>query len=355
MRALIGVWASFALCGCGSTPATYYNLMEASSDREVDEAVSRASGAVGDRGLDSALRMAAARTLGRLRSDSPRAIRALTRALQPSEPPGVRRWAAWALGELRSSAGLSPLAQALHSDLDPATAHRVFEALAKHYAILSRDEDTVVQVVQGMVSYAGRSKVSPPPLYDLLGRRTRTVGVNVRVLEQALDKVRRNSTPKARAEVYNAAFELLDGLEAQRDAIRAAPDQWAPRIQAAVDAGGRVTELKDRDAILLVLAYLGRFGDDRAMAQPAARALLERSRVRLGRFEDPAVRLVATWTLARLAVQALGPRRTLLVDVLSREIDPAVLALLSDLAPGEDSLDVLQRILGVEADRGARP
>ena len=349
MRPLKVGFIVWFFAGCAVTPADYFNLMDAASDREVEVAVSRAASAVADRRLDPALRMAAARALGRLRDAGPVSIGALSSGLHPTESPGLRRWSAWALGELRSPASLRPLVDVLRTDLDPATANRVFEALAKHYAILSRDEDTVVEVVEGMVAYAGRSEVAPPPLYDLLGRRTRTVAVNVRVLEQALERARKNPTSAHRAAVYNATFELLDGLDTSREAIRAGPDQWGPRIKAAVDASGRVAEFEDRDAMLLVLAYLGRFSDDRAMAQPAAQALLERSRIRLSRYPDPAVRLVATWTLARLAVQALGPRRALLVDVLGHELDPAVLALLSDFVPEENSLDALQRILGVEA------
>lgn len=347
MRALL-VAALVAASGCAVTPTHVYDLMDAPDDEGVESAVVEAAGLASRRGVHPSVRQAAARTLGRLRSDDPRAVAALEVALRPAQAPALRRQAAWALGELRSGAALRVLTQALRAPLDDETGAYVLEAVAKHYALMSRDEDTLVEVVEAMVFFAGNRKETVPAIYDLLGARTRTVGVNVRVLGNASRRLERNPSDQARAALYNACLELLDKLAASRDEILAGPSVWAPRVEAAVGAARGALDAEPDRTALLVLWMLGRLSADAEIARPAARALVGAG-IEAGRRPSAsaraAARLLTVWALARMQPHALGPRRAVLVDVVSREIQPAVLRLLAALSEDPRRPDGVQRVL----------
>ena len=244
---------------------------------------------------------------------------------------------------------LPPLKEALRSRIDDVTGGYVLEALAKHYALMASSDDILVEVVEAMVFYAGNRQSAPPAIYNLLGARARTVAVNTRVLEGAIERAA-GGDGRARAAMYNATLELLDRIAARREEIRAGPAAWAARVSAGVQGARRALDAEDPDTALLVLWYLGHLATDPELARPSAEALVGPAVPEGGRpsrAPRATQRLVATWALARMQVHALGPRQALLLDVLSRELEPRVLALLADLERRPGQLDALQRVLGL--------
>lgn len=355
MRAPAASLALVLASACATAPTHMYDLMDAEGDDAVESALAEAAEVLTDPGARMVTREAAARALGRLRRDPPVVIEALAFGLAAHQPPGLRRQAAWALGELRSPAGLPPLTAALRSPLDDETGAYVLEAVAKLYPVMARDEETLVTVVEAMVFYAGNRAGAPAALYDLLGARTRTVAVNVRVLGNALQTLAAANTAGNRAAVYNATLELLEKVASRRDEIRAGPAAWAGRVEAAMRAV-RAAHDADPEAGLMVLWYLGQLAQEQELAGPAAEVLAGpdvADAARPTRAPRAAERLVAAWALARLQVHALGPRRALLLDLLSDELEPRVLRLLADLPSRGGEPDPVQRILGLTGGFGA--
>jgi HEAT repeat protein len=319
-------------------------LMDARSDSDIEDAIEECIEAL-PRGHVS-LRTAAAKTLGRLHRPHPRAIAGLGAiAIDPSEPAELRTMAAWALGEMRSPESLDPLVDVLRTPLDARTGHFVLEAIAKHYAVMTTDEARLVEIVESMVYFAGNQQEEVSGFYDVLGARLRTVSVNVKVLERAIDSVAEKRTPEQLAEVYTAAFELLARLEATKEEIAAGPAAWKTRVDESVRQSQRVLSIEDERSELLVLWYLGKLARLREIGRPAADALLgEKSRPTISR--SPAVRLVAAWMLSRMLLYGTGPKHALERDLLPREVDPAVLDLFGGMSKKSGELDLLQKIRG---------
>lgn len=348
MKRLLVVGLSLTLGACAVVPTHMYDLIDAQDDEQVESAVREAAAQLGDRRARLGVRTAAALVLGRLRSDDPRAIAALQGGLSGQQPPALRRYSAWALGELRSPSALPVLTAALRSSIDDETGAYVLEAVAKHYAVMAGNEPTLVSVVEAMVFFGGNRATGVPAMYDLLGARTRTVGVNVQVLHHAIADLQRDSSPSAQAALYNATLELLTKLAARRDEVRAGPAAWSARIDAAFDAAQVALQAEPDHTALLVLWYLGQLAKDPEFAAPAARVLVGPDAELASRptlHPRSAARLVAIWALARMQVYALGPRKALLLDVLSKEMEPEVLRLFGDLSVGDKDLDALQRVL----------
>lgn len=337
------------LGACATTPAEVYELVDAPDASARAEAAHEASELLVARRRPLAVRLAAARTLGRLRFVDAVVVEALQRTLLADEPRELRAYAAWALGEYRSPLSLSALSACLKQRLDPLVAEYVMEALAKHYAVMSKDQDTLVEIVEALVYFSGNHTGALPATYDLLSANTRTVTVNIEVLKRTLERASATATPEDNAAMYSAAYELLARLDDTRDEIVAGEAAWQTRVKSAVDTSARTLGAEDPRTALLVVWYLGRLAELPQLARPSAGAILEPNDALFD--ERAAHRLVATWALARMQVHALGPRQALLVDVLSKEIEPAVLALLGDLSARDGSFDQLQKILGV----GAKP
>ena len=339
---LIGVLVT----GCATTPGQIHRLADADDPRDQAEATRAAVEWLSDRSAPEALRMSAVRALGRLRASDPRAVNALTAVLDSAhESRDLRCMAAWSLGELRDPEALKALSGALRQRLRTPLDRYVLEGLAKHTALMANDEETLVSVVERLVFYAGNLRGEPPPIYAVLSQQTRTAEVNVEVLQRA---VQERQTDGGSAALYNAALELLLRLDRRQSEISAGPSTWAPRIDASVDVAGRAYAAKDLRTQLLVLYFLGRLAQTPEVASRIAR---DAQSLQLNDPGQPALRLLAVWLLDRLQLTALGPRKMLAVDVLTRLQHPEVLRLIADLgrSPARSvGPDAPQRWLGVE-------
>lgn len=346
MRALTPLFFT-AFAACATTPETVYDLMDAQTDEARSNASAEASTLLQQRRRPFAVRMAAARTLGRLRVQDENVVSTLRGVLlDTGENRDLRAYAAWALGELRTSLSLEALDAALRLQLPPIVAEHVLEGLTKHYAVMSKDHETLVRIVEGLVFFAGNHESGRlPPTYDLLSIHTRTLPVNVEVLDRAIASMSERSTPKTQAATYNAAFELLSKLEETEPEIVAGAAAYESRVRAAVETSVNAARTGDAPTSVLVLLYLGRLSRSAEIARPSSTALAKPAWPTT--WAEPSRRVVAVWALARMQVHALGPRRALLMDVVAKELEPAVLRILADLSPRPDELDQLQKILGV--------
>ncbi len=360
------------LTGCVTTPADMYDLVDAPDEPARLDASKEAARELTRPG-PIAVRLAAARALGRLRVVDATVVGALRSVLLNQGTPELRAYCAWALGEMRAELSLQALQASLHEKLEPIVAQHVMEALAKHYAVMTRDHETLVSIVESLVYFAGNHREALPATYDLLSANTRTVTVNVEVLkrtiDRAVDKEQRgtNLSAEERAATYSAAYELLARLMENRAEIVAGPAAWATRVDASVDTGVDAIAIGDPKSAMLILWYLGRLAEIPEVARPTAKRLpqtllgagREMRRDTARGPTDPVAlghRLVAAWAVARMQVHALGPRRALLLDVLSKEIEPQVLRMLGDMSRRGDEHDQLQKILGViDTPKGATP
>jgi HEAT repeat protein len=322
--------------------------MDARSDREVEEAVEEASAFLAGRGRSLAVRMAAAKTLGRLGRPAPNAIDRLREVLEStSEPDQLRAYAAWALGEMRHERSLVALQSALRRPMGAVTGHYLLEALAKHFANMSSDRDILVDVVEAMVFFAGNQKKTPPAIYDVLDAKTKTTPVNVRILARTLQARSPSATKEQKAAVYNAAFELLAKLDLIRDEIIAGRGAWLTRVKEAIRESHRAYSTADLRTRLLVVWYLGKLAGVEELARPAAEALVGSRgdlRGRPTQSPRPGLRLVAAWTLARMQLHAPGPRQALLADLLAKEVESSIIDLIGDVSSRPEEHDQLQKI-----------
>lgn len=331
------------------TPARVYQKMDADTDAERQEAVSWVTSCLSDRGNGTAVRMAAAKVLGRLRTPAPEAISMLARTLQATdEPAELRALSAWALGQMRAQGSLLALQGALRVPLDTRTGRYVLQGLARHFALIAGEQERLVDLLEDMMFYAGSQQESLPPAFHVLDREARSVPVNVKVLARALDALSHTPAQAQRSAVYAAVLELLTLLDEIREEIRAAPGAWATRIREAVHQSQRAWGLEDRSIRALVLWLLGDLADEPQLAKVAAQALVGSDGTLAGRpSASPSAieRLLAAWALVRMQLHAPGPREALLRDILGREELPAVLrALCAPCRPGEH--DAVQKVFG---------
>lgn len=344
------------LGGCMLRATKVLDLLDAQTDAEVAESCEVATGYLVDRTLWLNPRLAAARVLGRLRPATPEVIGALGGVLDDTtEEPELRAYAAWALGEQRSDASLARLQAGLQRPLDELTGRYVLEGLAKHYALMAGSDERLVSVVEAMVFFAANQPNRPPPIYDVLGARTRTLPVNVRVLERAVDDAARGaSDPRRIAAMYQATYEALERLERARGEITAGAATYTVQVESAVRAAHRAFLLEDPHTQVLALWYLGRLADLDRVALATAESFVgaEASNpLRPTLSRSTALRLIAAWTMARLSAPAPGPRRALAADILPGEVERVVLGLLADVSRRGGDLDQLQKVLGVEQPR----
>jgi hypothetical protein len=348
-RSIIAL-ASILCASCVTTPMHVLELADAESDRDIETASEKASAYLVDPGRDIEVRYAAAKALGRLRVPTESAIRALERVLlDGGADPALRALSAWALGEMRSDRSRSILVAALRTPMEGPTGQYVLEAIAKHDALLAKNEDRLVEIVEAMVFFAGNQRGRPPAIYDVLGSATRTVPVDVRVLGRAIDNVIADTRDEAKkAAMYDAVYELLDKLDRSRSEIAAGGSSWKTQVSAAVKETERAYAIDDPDTQSLAVWYFGRLGSVHEVASNAANGLVGEAGdlpKRPSVAKSAALRLVAAWALARMQLEAPGPRRTLAKDVLTKEAEGAILRLLSDLSNRPEDHDQLQKII----------
>lgn len=348
MRAL--TLAALALAaGCAWTSTTVAELEDVRGDGERRQAVSRMARWLQDPGIDPALRLTSARSLGRLHLPQPDVVAALRAVLlAPGEEAALRATAAWALGQMRSEPSLDALIGALRVPLDGLIGDYVLQALARHISLIEREAERSQRVVEGLVFFAGNRREPPPPMYQYLSARLRTPDVNRRVLEATLAAPR--GTTEQRLAVLQAAHELFRSLEFARDAIRGRPETWQPTLDAAVRLARRAFETGDRASRALLLHRLGRLSDLAEVARPAGQLLAGEEALpglRPLASAEPRLRLLSLWAFYRMLPHALGPRACLLRELLPHETDRAVLDLLRALSP--TGADALQKIVGQDA------
>ncbi len=348
MRPLISIAILAVTTACAVTPTQVLGLMDVHTDDQRQSSVEQAAGLLRNSGRPPAVRATAAKVIGRLRQPAEVGIEALRSALfEVSADPLVRAWSANALGELRSEASLSVLTESLRQPLDPLTFEQVLEGLAKHFVLLGRDPRRVVEVVEGMIYATGNQSKEPPPIYDVLGAKTRTVEVNIEVLARAVEAAGAGSA-ESRAALYQAQSELLAKLEESRAEIEAGPAVWQGRIAEAVRQSQRTLLVPEPRLSRLVLLGLGRIGGSPELGRPVAEVLAPEQKV-LPRLFEANLSLSAAWALGRLELQSVALRRSVDRDFLAKSQSRPVLRLLADLGVREGEPDGLQRILRLGA------
>ncbi|MEM7675159.1 MAG: HEAT repeat domain-containing protein [Myxococcota bacterium] len=340
LRILVAV---STVAGCGTTAGQIHELADADTPRARARAIQEAVERIGDRRAPEALRRSAIRVLGRLRSDSPRPIEVLETVLTDGRAPQpLRCMAAWSLGELRAVGSLKVLTAALRAGVEDDLAAYVLEGLAKHTALMTNHEETLMSVVESLVFYAGNRRKDLPPTYQLLSDHTRTVEVNVEVLRRSLDRLQQNPDPRRRSAMYAAAFELLARLDERQSEIAAGPAVWSPQVDAAVTIAGRAYRMEDLRTQLLVLFFLGRLGQQNVVAR---RSALLADELKIARSPEAPIQLLAVWGLNRLQLLASSSRQALVNDLLIRIEHPAVLRMIGDLGRVAGQPDAPQKWL----------
>lgn len=342
MRALIAT-LGIGLVGCVHSPTHLLGWLDAESDEERTTAVEQAASYLEAKQRGVAVRATAAKVLARLHLPSEHAVSALRSSLLDSgEDPLVRAWCAQALGEMRSDVSLDVLIQALRAPPDRAVFEQVLEGLAKHHGILARDSRRIVEVVEGMIFAAGNLKEQPPPIYDVLGAKTRTVEVNIEVLARAVQAAA-SGTPESRAALYEAESELIQRLDESRGEIEAGPGAWKGRVAESIRQSRKALTLEEPRVSRLVLLGFGRWSTSPELGRPAAVALNEDG-LALRLVSSP-LALGATWALGRLELSSVELRRALDQGVLGRNASQPALRLLADLGGKEGEPDGVQRVL----------
>ncbi|MEO1337076.1 MAG: HEAT repeat domain-containing protein, partial [Myxococcota bacterium] len=338
-----------ALGGCGTTAGQIHELADADTPKARALATKEAAAKVRDRRSPEALRISAARVLGRLRPDGPRPVQALQSVLKdPSSSQPLRCMAAWSLGELRSIASLQVLTETLRSGLEGDLAAYVLEGLVKHTPLMANDEETLMSVVEGLVFYEGNRRKGLPRTYQLLSDHTRTVEVNVEVLRRSLGQLRQKPDKRRRAAMYAATFELLSRLNERQPEITAGPAVWSPQVDAAVTITGEAFRAEDLRTQLLILFFLGRMGGQAVVARRSAQLA---DALKVARSPDVPIQLLAAWLLDRLQLFSASSRQALVTDLLTQLEHPAVLRLIGDLDRTRGEPDAPQKWLELGGTR----
>ncbi len=347
-------WICLLLGACAVHPTEVLQLADADGDRAIEAAANEAREYLRDRNQELEVRVAAAITLGRLRLATPENIAGLGQILAGDEAAKLRSACAWALGEMRSDGSLSALAGALRTPLDPLSGQYLLEGIAKHEAYLANDPERLVSVVEALVFFAGNQSGRPPAVYDVLGERTRTLPVNISVLNRATASASKNDA-RSVAAMYNAVYELLARIERSQNEILAGPAEYQVQLAEAVGQLQRAMRFQDPQTTLFTTWYLGRLAKLNGLSSPAA-DILTGARADLPTRPTLApslsLRFVAAWTLAQLQLAGPGPRLALARDVLAHESEPCILKMLGELSSRTEDYDQAQKILGVtEAGR----
>lgn len=346
---------SLGLCAVGGCagPAAMLDLADADSAQTRLAAAESASDVLAQPRETLGKRVAAALSLGRLRLCEPTAVRGLRAGVAPDSPRLLRATSAWALGELRCEASLGPLLEGLRSRPDsgqpgrsslppgPELGRYLLQAVAKHHAVLAERPQLVVEVVEAMTHFSGNLQGGPPPpSYDLIGARTRSLEVDVEVIAKAIAAHRAKPTASTAAALYAAAFEILARLDALREELSAAGART--RVGESIAAAAETGRVGDAETRRLVTWFLGELASEPLYAAAAGRALSSAPQDDL-----PADRLVQTWALAQAQLNALDARRRLMARLWGQESSPDVLSALAHVTGGSAE-DILQRVLGIE-------
>lgn len=351
------LWLTCFAASCAIHPTEVLELADAEGDQQLDQAAERARLLlIGREGEEAEVRVAAAIALGRMRRANTAVIADLGAILSDAgNSPKLRSASAWALGEMRSEASLTALSAALRTQLGGDAGQYVLEAIAKHDAFLLRDQERLVGVVEALVYFAGNQSGRPPAIYDVLGERTRTLPVNIQVLERAVAAAA-SKDPRSVSAMYNAAYELLERIERSKPELLAGAAEYQTQLRAAVGQLDRAIKLDDPRTELLATWYFGRLAELGDVSSPGADVLVGGEKAESPRrgtiSKSLPLRFVAAWTLARLQLGAPGPRRALARDVLPLELDPTVLRVLADLSHRTEDLDQLQKIMGIVEEAG---
>src|SRR5687767_3128263 len=135
-------WCALVLQACAIHPTYVLDLADADTDEDVVEAAKEAREFLVEEFRPQPVREAAALTLGRLRRADPEVIAALGGVLaSAAEDVRLRAFAAWALGEMRTDASLAALVNALRAPIGAPAGQYLLEAIAKHDALLAREQD----------------------------------------------------------------------------------------------------------------------------------------------------------------------------------------------------------------------
>ncbi len=346
------VFAAFLVSGgCATTPASMLALADADGSKQRLSAVQQASSVAANPRHRPSVRISALQTIGRLRQADKESAQRIGKILSDRRAgQDIRCASAWALGQMRSDISLNYLVNSLRSPMNAELADYVMQGLARHSGVLAQQPESMVRLVESMVFFAGNSKEQLPAIYDLLGTKTRTIEVNITVLNRAVDAYKKQPNKNNHAALYNAAYELLDSLDSQREEVVAGPAKWKTRIEEAFIASQGAFSAQEWRVALLVLWSTGKLSSLPEYARPAAKVLVGSRGEAKGRptlWRSPALRLATVWALARMQLHSQGARRALVQDVFPGETNQEILELVADISSGDREPDLIQKVLGI--------
>ena len=328
--------------GC-TTPDSLMKLTLKKGTADEQEAALELAEFVDDSSSDDSLRCWALRGLSHMRRVPPRAVNVVARTLRnTSEPPYIRSWAAFTLGEWGKKEGIPALVDAMAGNVDARTAYHVLEALSRVLPLILEDMQVNERMIEAMTVLAARQSQDLPTMYALLREYAVSLVALTVTSERIIRKGPLTSSAQRSEEVYTAVFRMMSNIEVAKTRLMAAYATNEKALASAFQLAYSSVDKRYRPTWLLLAWYAGVLGDNRELS-----ALCERYLVAWAESADPALRLLTLWSLTRLELYSTQARHALVSRLLEREKNEDVLRLLAVLSTQEGGADALQKTLQV--------
>ena len=334
---------SLALGACGATPEKILSTVDETDPVRRDANLDDLRSIAENSGEDNGLRCYAVKAMGRMGDPREDVVTTLGGLVQGGDSTALRAWAAWALGELGSEAGVSPLIRTLTSPVAPDVGYHALEALARLQAHVIRDGTIQGDALKALNAYSANQREAPPDVYHLLDESLSNLKYCVEVLRDESEALTiESSDARTWNNAYRAAFKLLTFMTDRNDQVAAdAPT----KRRLLEEAFGRLAE--DKLLTHRGLAMLSAHGIGACASREAIAPIASPSLARIYLNGDDAVRLVGVWGLARLQLYAPEAKAVMRDRLLTDEQNPRIFELLADIHDGTDEHDAIQKLFNL--------
>jgi hypothetical protein len=297
-----------------------------------------------DKKEDASLRQWAFRSLSDLTRIQATQLSAVGKVIaNPGENAGVRSWAAYAMGEWRKKESIPFFVQGLTGKVDKNTGYYILEGMGKVLPAITEDIEINEKVVRSMTAFSAGQTEFTDSMYDFVNEYVSTLTVLVVVLNKTMAEVVTKDPASMRTEIYASVHRVMTAIEAGKNEYLAAYSANEKNLQEAFEASLGAVKVEYQPMYLMLAWYAGKLGNNKELSALCAEQLgswMKKS--------DPTLRLVLSWSLARMEIFAKAANDGLTQVLLQAETDRQVLRLMGSLSNEAGKPDELQQILRLQ-------